>query len=326
VKPVLDYLRQLPPPLLWLCGYFALVILISLGVSCYRYGWREVWQGLCRFLAFPVGILFAGLVWFPLGLGFGILAGVFFFLKGFWLFRDYKIVANTPLIPIHSVALGFVSIRGKAQSDHPIASPVSGTPCCLYKVEIARLGGGPEGGLQDKWSIVVGSRFSLSDDTGKMAVDAHDVDEDEYDVPPNYSGEMHGGNLSAIPQLACPGQIVTALRKIDEVLRTNLHEKAESRLRRPEWVPDGNYYVEEFLMLPGKEYQVTGTCVENPDSQDATDRYLICKSGNQGTFAISSKIGQKKQIGLLSSAVGMIIGGAALILMCGLILVLTLSE
>ena len=326
MKPVLDYLRQLPPPLLWLGGYFALVILISLGVSCYRYGWREVGQGLCRFLAIPLTVLIGFCVFSPLGIVFGILAGVFFFLKGFWLFRDYKIVANTPLIPIHSVALGLVSIRGEAQSDRLITSPVSGTPCCLYKVEIAQLGGGPEGGLQAKWSIVVGSRFSLSDDTGKVAVDAHDVDEDEYDVPPGDSGEMHGGNLSAIPQLACPGQIVWALRKIDEVLRTNLHEKAESRLRRPEWVPDGNYYVEEFLMLPGKEYQVTGTCVENPDSQDSTDRHLICKSGNQGTFAISSKIGQKKQTGLLSSAVGMIIGGAALILVFAFILVHVLSE
>jgi len=326
VKSLLHHLGQTPSPVLWLGGYFALVILISLGVCCYRYGWREVWQGLGKFLAFPIGILIVICVFSPFGIGFGILAGVFFFLKGFWIFRDYKIVADTPLIPIHSIALGMVSIRGEAQSDHLIASPVSGTPCCLCKVEITRLNDGAGKTWETNCTIVVGSRFSLADDTGQVVIDAHNVDEDEYDVPHNYSGEMYGGNLSCTPELACPALITRVLLKIDGVLHTNLHERAESRLPRPEWVAGEAYYAVESLVLPGEQYQVTGTCVENPDFQDDAERYLICKNSSQAAFAISSKIGQKKQTGLLSSAVGMIIGGAALILVFALILVHVLSE
>ena len=241
---------------------------------------------------------------------FVFLVGVFYFLKGFWLFRDYKIVADTPLIPIRSLALGMVNIRGKAQSDNPLVSPVSGTPCCLYKVDISRQanhGGGP-------WTVMVGSRFSLADDTGKVLVDAHNIDTEAYDVPLNHGGEMDGENLSP-RKIDRPSLIVTALRKFDEAVHTNLHEKADSLLGGPAWVGDGDYYLKEFLVLPGAEYQVTGRCVENPDSRDASDRYLICKNGNQGTLAVSSTIKHGGvQTDLSHNSFGMIVAGAAMIL------------
>jgi len=254
---------------------------------------------------------------------FMVLAGFFFFLKGFWLFRDYKIVADTPLIPIRSVALGVVSIRGKAQSDHPLVGPVSGTPCCLYKVEITLQGN--RGG--NSWTVMVGSRFSLADDTGKVLVDAHNVDADEYDVPLSHGGEIEGDELAR--KVGRPSLIVTAFRKIDEALHTNLHEKADSLLAGPDWIGDRTYYLKEFLVLPGVEYRVTGRCVENPDSEDATDRYLICKNGNQGTLAVSSTIedgGTAADSDLFNNGVGMIIVGACFILAGGFFLVQSYLE
>jgi hypothetical protein len=67
-------------------------------------------------------------------LGCGI--GLWTFFKGFRVMREYKVLAATPRIPIRSVPMGFVHIRGKAESSEVLASPVSHTPCCFYKVEI----------------------------------------------------------------------------------------------------------------------------------------------------------------------------------------------
>ena len=62
--------------------------------------------------------------------------GLWSFFKGFRVMREYKVLEDTPRIPIRSVPMGFVHIRGKAESGEVLASPVSHTPCCFYKVEI----------------------------------------------------------------------------------------------------------------------------------------------------------------------------------------------
>jgi hypothetical protein len=62
------------------------------------------------------------------------LAGLMMLFRGFCDLRIYKILADTPRSTIGSVALGLVNIRGKAEADKTIPSPVSHTPCCFYKV------------------------------------------------------------------------------------------------------------------------------------------------------------------------------------------------
>ena len=53
----------------------------------------------------------------------------------------------------------------------------------------------------------------------------------------------------------------------------------------------GPYRLTEWLVLPGQEYRVVGTCVENPESKDLSDRNLICRP-SESTFVISSGAGQ----------------------------------
>jgi hypothetical protein len=72
----------------------------------------------------------------------------------------------------------------------------------------------------------------------------------------------------------------------------------------------------EALILPGQEYHVTGTCVENPESHDAHDRSMIVQGQNEKTFLISWKPEQGVQQDLRKRAVGMVFGGAALALFC----------
>jgi hypothetical protein len=78
----------------------------------------------------------------------------------------------------------------------------------------------------------------------------------------------------------------------------------------------GRYRLSESLILPGQEYHVTGTCVENPDVRDAHDRNMIVQGHNEKTSLISWKPEQEVQQGLRERALGMVFGGAALALFC----------
>src|SRR3989304_7223062 len=65
-------------------------------------------------------------------------AGPSFFSKGFRVYRKYRVLADTPVMPIRSIAMGLVEVHGKARADQCVLSPVSHTPCLFYKVDIER--------------------------------------------------------------------------------------------------------------------------------------------------------------------------------------------
>src|SRR5579862_6927006 len=71
-------------------------------------------------------------VWLTIGFG----AGLYLFYEGFKTFREYKVLADTPEIPIRSVAMGFVQVHGQATGVPPVMSPVTKSPCFFYKVDI----------------------------------------------------------------------------------------------------------------------------------------------------------------------------------------------
>src|SRR5512143_1093506 len=66
----------------------------------------------------------------------GIGLGVVLFYKGFRNFREYKVLEDTPRMPIRSLSMGFTHIHGKVQSATLVTSPLSKTQCCFYRVEI----------------------------------------------------------------------------------------------------------------------------------------------------------------------------------------------
>src|ERR1700681_1169084 len=73
-------------------------------------------------------------VYAAIGFGFGLVS----FFKGFRIYREYRILTDTPEIPIRSVAMGLVHVHGKAQGDQLVTSPVTQTPCYFYKVVIEK--------------------------------------------------------------------------------------------------------------------------------------------------------------------------------------------
>jgi len=114
-------------------------------------------------------------------LALGACAGVYLFIKGFRVFRKLRVVEDTPEIPIRSIPMGFVRVRGKATGEQRVTSPITGTTCFFYKVDIERWETDRSGG---RWSHyrtdTDGVRFYLADGTGKAVVDAHSA---EFDLP-----------------------------------------------------------------------------------------------------------------------------------------------
>src|SRR5436305_3415503 len=122
-------------------------------------------------------------------------AGVYFFYKGFRSFREYKVLADTPRMPIRSLSMGFAHIHGRAESTSLLTSPLSKTPCCFYRVEIDQW---KTQNRSASWVRVCtdadGYQLHIADDTGRVLVDAHAA---EYDLQPTQERIVSSANATA---------------------------------------------------------------------------------------------------------------------------------
>ena len=303
-------------------------------------------------------------------LGFG--AGMYWFFKGFRVYRKYRVLADTPEIPIRSIAMGLVEIHGTAQGEESLYSPVTYTPCYYYKVEIEKWVKDSKG--RGSWKHHAtdqkGLRFYLQDQSGKVLVDAVGA---ELDLNQNVRREVGGGfrrgftSLSgggrtnpragigpseddlleyvgkaasglAIPKLVsnlAPGEsdpevTRTQAQRELEILRQLRDQKSQgagalgalggllrggiSLGRGSSW--EGQFRLTEYCIVPGYEYDITGTCVENPQPHDANDRNLIVKGENEPTFLISWRSEKELEGSLRSHAMLHVFGGGALCVAC----------
>jgi hypothetical protein len=222
------------------------------------------------------------------------------FFGSFVRLRNSKIVANTRVRPIRSVDRGVVSIRGKAQSYQPAVSPFSQTRCCFYRAAIEEWqpeskdfsGKVTKAGWTQVRDDADGPRFFLVDDTGKVLVDAHNRPDDPafyanvFDLP-EYFNKVVRSDFPGLNEYMYKRKLED-LASIDKLLHTHFRRRAANRLAPSPTEADPQYQLTEWLVLPGQEYRVIGTCVENPDSQDLNDRRLICKASKKSSFVISS--------------------------------------
>jgi hypothetical protein len=320
-----------------------------------------------------------------LGLTVGFFGGLWTFFKGFRVFREYKIIEDTPCIPIRSVSMGLVRVQGKAQVDQAMPSPVSHTPCCLFKVEISRWkvekGSGSWSHLR---TDVDGPNFFLEDNTGKIRIDGKCA---ELDLPQTAervvdsakpsSGSVAGASdtellhyvtysgvhkvtstiehfLQRTGPLADAGKentrqtVLQAMQAVPKLgnggpLPLDIIEKfmtarpplanPEQEMRRQEVLAHfremaqahqfpqqlsnvgldgatGRYRLREYLIVPGQEYSITGSCTENTDSTGVHDRNLICQGHNEKTFLISAKTADDEARSLRIRSMWMVLGGA----------------
>jgi hypothetical protein len=362
-------------------------------------------------------------------LGFG--AGIYTFFKGFRQFRNYRLIADTPEIPIRSIPMGFVEIHGKAQGEKTVQSPVSHTPCFAYKVVIEKWKSqsqGRGGGWSHHRTDVDGVDFCLADGTGKVAVNAQGAD---LDLPQTARCEVGHGAFTAAGVAATQQELLKYVTQADvhwigglaerglksvgplsdsakeqkrqELLGAFQHtagtpgfmlgmmtmmaprmkqqiesmgpqsdpkkeearqialqafqhspdspefmaaiQKAAAMADEPEMArqftamtgaggqsmpgflsaASGRYRFTEYCLVPDGLYDISGTCVENPHPRDEYDRNMIVKGTNEKVFLISSKTEKQLERGLRRRALGMILGGAALSVVCLAILLAKLG-
>jgi hypothetical protein len=265
--------------------------------------------------------------------GFG--AGLFWFFKGFRIFREYRVLADTPEIPIRSMAMGLVDIHGKAKGQQTVLSPVTKTPCFFYKVDIERWVRDKDGG---HWSHAAtdaeGVTFYLEDATGKVLVDAHGAEYDLIQTAKRETGRSAGTSLGRLfggtrdPSLAT-GSLVSEsdLLNYAQSVVSTAHTTFSldggsllSGLARGSLSlgmgSESRYRLSEYCILAEHWYDVTGTCTENPAPQDEHDRNMIVKGQNEPTFLISWRGEKEIRSRLRNRALLHIFGGAALSVAC----------
>jgi len=274
--------------------------------------------------------------------GFG--AGLFWFIKGFRVYREYRVLADTPEIPIRSMAMGLVEIHGKAKGPQTVLSPVTHTPCFFYKVDIERWVRDKDGG---HWSHAAtdaeGVRFYLEDATGKVLVDAHGAEYDLIQTTKRETGPGGGASLISLFGGTGGSSLTTGAWVSDSDL-LNYAESVVSTAHTTFSLDAGSllsglgrgslslgmgsehrYRLSEYCIVPEHWYAVTGTCVENPNPQDEHDRNMIVKGQNEPTFLISWRSEKELQSALRNRAALHIFGGGALSVACLAILLFRLG-
>jgi hypothetical protein len=271
---------------------------------------------------------------------FGFGAGVFFFFKGFKAYREYRVIEDTPEIPIRSMPMGLVQIHGKAKGEQLVPSPVTATPCLFYKVDIERWVQNRNGGNWCHYRTDAdGPLFYLEDASGHVLVNAHNA---EYDLFQSGRRQIGGGGgfrgLGSLltgkgdPMLTTtPGGFVSDASLLSYV--ESIPGKAGFSMSLGGLSLGGvgglgassAFRLTEYLILPEHWYDVAGTCAENPAAKDEHDRNMIVKGQNEPTFLISWRDEKQLQSSLRSKAMLHIFGGAALSITCLAILLAKLG-
>lgn len=284
-----------------------------------------------------------------------ILVGLVVFIMGFKTYREYRILEDTPEAPVRSIPMGLVHIHGKTTGENRLSSPLTHTPCYYYKVEVEKWVKKDKDheGWEKAHTESDMRAFYLDDTTGQVLVDPAHA---EFDVPRTFQGEIgfRAGSKrfleatlgvsgpteqdlraylaqssqraeQAFASLPVPGaKTVAKVLEIDRKLDSmgvhlsvgglGLGGSGEQR-----------YRFTEHCLIAEREYNITGTCAENPSPKDEHDRNLIKKGQNEPMFLISSKTEKELEKSLRRKAFLMILLGAAMMVGCTAIILAKLG-
>lgn len=280
----------------------------------------------------------------PLGM---VVVGVILFLVGFFKYREYRILADTPVIPIRSVCMGLSHVAGTSTGGQPLTSPLTQVPCYYFEVRVEKK---VKKENQETWEETHRERaevpFYLQDATGYILVNPERA---EYNLPQAFFGELRPPALlsfGSAPRKVDPSlgvapptddhlraylngqfsQARTALQGSDipgaKVMDKGLAIAQKMQMLGVLIGSDGismdfgnhPYRFTEYCLPAGRPTHVLGTCAENPQPADENDRNLIKKGENEKTYLISTKSEEKLEESLRLQAFAMIFIGAALIL------------
>ena len=272
------------------------------------------------------------------------LVGVVLVILGFRTYRQYRILADTPQIPVRSVPMGLVHVAGKSTGGNPLTSPLSCVPCYYYRVQVEKW---VKKDNQEKW-VTTGnekaeSEFYLEDETGRILVNPHDA---QYDVPRTFRGGMGPKAVgsprffdtslgvpapteqhlhayltgqfsraraalesSSVPGAQAMGKALGVAQKM-QALGVSIGEGGLSL----DFGLGQSYRFTETCLVAGRTCHVLGTCAENPSPAEENDRNLLKRGENEKTFLITTQTEKGIEKSLRRRAVLLLLIGNALIL------------
>jgi hypothetical protein len=275
-----------------------------------------------------------------------VVVGLILFIFGFVKYREYRVLADTPRVPIRSVSMGLSHVAGTSTGGQPLTSPLTQVPCYYFEVRVEKK---VKKDNQETWEETHRDRaevpFHLQDETGKIMVNPQNA---EYNLPQAFWGELRPPALLSFgqaprkvdPSLGVPAPTDEHLRGYlngqfsqmraavqgsgiagAKVLDKGLAVAEKMQMLGVSIGSDGismdfgnhAYRFTEFCLPAGRPTNVLGTCTENPSPADENDRNLIKKGQNEKTFLISTKSEEKLEGSLRLQAFVMIILGAGLI-------------
>jgi hypothetical protein len=220
-----------------------------------------------------------------------LLAGPWFFHRGFQTLRTRRLIANTPTAHIRSMAMGLVEINGMVAPRSRVTAPFSGHECAYWEVDISTQS-------RRGWTVIhrnhSGNPFFLRDPTGVALVYPHGAEcklafgtEEHCQglmLPSCYADYMNA-HASAIGQIARLGVLRFRERVLEEGQRLFVLGTATPRSQ-------------ERVIAEGELLQATGTEDAAPSRLQSIDHEVVAvvrRGENESTFILS----QESEKGLL---------------------------
>jgi hypothetical protein len=214
-------------------------------------------------------------------------------------------VGSTPITSPGQASTGLVRVRGRVRTPSPVVSPFTQTPCCWYRVEVAKPATEAESSGAGWWSLHEESStadFSIEGGGGSLCVRPQGLDfdlpcgfEEEVISEPNsprqrllvnYVAQTVPDGLNQFvfetaqaallsPERAADPRVAEAMRKFRERKHRALHQKTEGKAFR----------FREVCLIAGQECEIAGTV-----TPEGCDRIL--QQGADGTaFLVSTRLG-----------------------------------
>jgi E3 Ubiquitin ligase len=244
----------------------------------------------------------------------GFVFGLVSFFRGFKVYREYRVVEDTPQEPLRSLAMGLVNVQGEASGPEQLTSPVSGTSCYYYRVDIQKWHSDGHGGHWSHYHTDAGGvRFQLTDPSGSVWVDASGA---ELDLTPCCERRARNTALFGMGGATGELELLNYITRAGGGLSTVSLETGAATAVGEMTLVHGSFRLKELCIVPGRRYTITGTCTENPKAKDEHDRNLILKGVNESTYLISEKPLAALESSLRVRVALMVLGGAALAVVC----------
>jgi hypothetical protein len=251
------------------------------------------------------------------GVVISVLAGVYLCDFGVKNQRKYDFLKDPPLVWINGIPHGFVHVRGKAQIEAPLTSPLTQMPCCYHRTTIERVtSASPDKrGSYDKIADQPkAKRFYIDDGTGRVLVHPRGA---EYELPKIFSVEIDARRPGIKEAFVVPGLDETA-RPNEDRLRQYLADHgitgSSSNGQRESSV---NYRLTEYCLLPGQETSVFGTCETHYGPESPGGCSIIRKNEHLPALAITNRNEMRvcphlRYVAIASFSAGLLLIGFAL--------------